>query len=106
LGKAVAYLNGHWDGLMGFCRHAGAPLDNNIVERMLKDVILIRKNGYFFKNSHGADVGSLLMSTIKTATQSAVNPFSYLQSLLEHRHELRSNVERWLPWNCQPALRI
>ena len=106
LGKAVAYLKTHWDGLMGFCRHAGAPLDNNIVERMLKDVILIRKNGYFFKNSHGADVGSLLMSTIKTATQSAVNPFSYLQSLLEHRHDLRRNVERWLPWNCQPALRI
>ena len=106
LGKAVQYLKTHWDGLMGFCRHAGAPLDNNIVKRFLKDVILIRKNAYFFKNSHGADVGSLLMSMIKTATQSGVNPFSYLQALVEHRQLLRQNVELWLPWNYPAALRI
>jgi transposase len=46
LGKAVQYLNRHWDGLMGFCRYLGAPLDNNIVERTLKDAILLRKNAY------------------------------------------------------------
>jgi hypothetical protein len=91
---------------MGFCRHAGAPLDNNAVERILKDVILIRKNAYFFKNSYGADVGSLLMSLIKTATQSVVNPFRYLQALVEHRQELRQNVGLWLPWNYHLALRI
>jgi hypothetical protein len=106
LGKAVQYVNTHWDGLMGFCRHAGAPLDNNAVERILKDVILIRKNAYFFKNSYGADVGSLLMSLIKTATQSVVNPFRYLQALVEHRQELRQNVGLWLPWNYHLALRI
>ncbi len=106
LGKAVEYLKKHWDGLMGFCRYPGAPLDNNVVERILKDVILVRKNAYFFKNSHGADVGSLLMSMIKTATQSGLNPFSYLQALLEHRHELRPNVALWLPWNWQPVFRI
>jgi hypothetical protein len=106
LGKAVAYLKTHWDGLMGFCRHLGAPLDNNPVERILKLPILLRKNAYFFKTSHGAAVGSLLMSMIKTATQSGVNPFSYLQALLEHRHELRRNVALWLPWNYHSVLRM
>ena len=106
LGKAVQYLKTHWHGLMGFCRHAGAPLDNNAVERALKLPILLRKNAYFFKNSHGAAVGSLLMSMIKTAAQSGVNPFSYLQSLVERRHELRPNLERWLPWNSDPVLRM
>jgi transposase len=83
----------------------GAPLDNNLVERILKLPILLRKNAYFFKTSHGAAVGSLLMSMIKTATQSGVNPFSYLQTLLEHRYELRRNVELWLPWNYHSVLR-
>ena len=106
LGKAVQYLNRHWEGLMGFCRYPGAPLDNNIVERILKDAILLRKNAYFFKNSHGANVGSLLMSLIKTATQAGANPFSYFEALLEHRHELRRNVELWLPWNYPAVLRI
>jgi hypothetical protein len=106
LGKAVEYLKRHWDGLMGFCRHVGAPLDNNLVERILKLPILLRKNAYFFKTSHGADVGSLLMSIIKTATQSGVNPFSYLQALLEHRQELRRNPGLWLPWNYHSVLRM
>jgi transposase len=106
LGKAVQYLKTHWDGLMGFCRYPGAPLDNNVVERILKDAILIRKNAYFFKTSHGANVGSLLMSMIKTATQAGVNPFSYLQALLDHRHELRPDAGLWLPWNYRSVLRI
>jgi transposase len=106
LGKAVQYLKTHWDGLMGFCRYPGAPLDNNVVERILKDAILVRKNAYFFKTSHGANVGSLLMSMIKTATQAGANPFSYFETLLEHRHELRRNVGLWLPWNYQSVLQI
>lgn len=106
LGKAAQYVMTHWDGLMGFCRHPGAPLDNNRVERILKDAILVRKNAYFFKTSHGANVGSLLMSMIKTATQAGANPFSYLKALLEHRHDLRRDAGLWLPWNYQSPLRI
>jgi len=99
LGKAVKYLKKHWDGLMGFCRHEGAPLDNNAVERALKLPIQNRKNSYFFKTSHGADVGCLLMSMIKTASQAGVSPFDYLQTLLLHRSVLRQSPGLWLPWN-------
>ena len=99
LGKAVKYMKKHWDGLMGFCRHEGAPLDNNPVERALKLPIQNRKNAYFFKTSHGADVGCLLMSMIKTASQAGVSPFAYLEALLRHRRELRQNPGLWLPWN-------
>ena len=36
LGKAISYLFRHWVKLTLFLRQAGAPLDNNIVERALK----------------------------------------------------------------------
>jgi transposase len=104
LGKAVKYLKNHWDGLMGFCRHEGAPIDNNRVERALKLPIQNRKNAYFFKTSHGADVGCLLMSMIKTASQAGMSPFAYLQALLLHRSVLRQNPGLWLPWNYQAQL--
>ena len=104
LGKAVQYLNKHWDGLTGFCKHLDAPLDSNIVERALKMVISNRKNSYFFKTSHGANVGCLLMSMIKTASQAAVSPFAYLEALLRHRRDLRQNPGLWLPWNYQAQL--
>jgi transposase len=106
LGKAVEYLKTHWEGLMGFCRYPGAPLDNNLAERILKQAIVVRKNSYFFKTSHGANVGSLLMSMIKTATQAGANPFSYLETLIGHRHQLRPDAGLWLPWNYRSVLRV
>jgi hypothetical protein len=47
LGKAISYLLRHWPELTLFLRQAGAPLDNNIAERMLKKAILHRKNALF-----------------------------------------------------------
>jgi hypothetical protein len=40
LGKAITYLLRHWRPLTLFLREAGAPLDNNIVERALKRAVL------------------------------------------------------------------
>jgi transposase len=42
LGQAISYLLKHGDKLTLFLRKAGAPLDNNIVERALKKAILHR----------------------------------------------------------------
>ena len=106
LGKAVKYLKKHWHGLMGFCRHEGAPLDNSAVERALKLPIQNRKNSYFFKTGHGADVGCLLMSMIKTASQAGASPFAYLEALLQHRSVLRQEPGLWLPWNYQAQLNL
>jgi hypothetical protein len=40
LGQAIGYLKRHWQPLTLFLRKAGAPLDNNIVERSLKRAVL------------------------------------------------------------------
>jgi hypothetical protein len=42
LGKAIRYLLRHWRGLTAFLREVNAPLDNNVVERALKRVVLHR----------------------------------------------------------------
>jgi Transposase IS66 family len=44
----------HWQKLTLFLRQAGAPLDNNICERALKMVVLLRKNALFYRTQHGA----------------------------------------------------
>jgi transposase len=43
LDKGIIYLLRHWRPLTTFLREAGAPLDNNIVERALKRAVLHRK---------------------------------------------------------------
>jgi hypothetical protein len=59
LGKAIQYMLRHWEPLTLFLREAGAPLDNNLVERALKKAILHRKNSLFYKTMKGAEWGSV-----------------------------------------------
>ena len=99
LGKAISYLLRHWTKLTLFLRQQGAPLDNNIVERILKKAILHRKNALFYKTMNGARVGDLFMSLIHTCELNKVNPFDYLTELLRHPAELTTRPAEWMPWN-------
>jgi transposase len=77
LGKAIKYTQKRWDQLTRFLEMPGAPLDNNAAERILKKVILSRKNSYFYKTARGAHVGDVYMSLIHTAELAKENPFDY-----------------------------
>lgn len=103
LGQAVKYLLKHWPQLLNCFQHEGAPLDNNLAERILKYLILGRKNSLFFKTRHGAEVGCLLLSLLATVLQNRGNPFVYLKTLLEQRDRLRPETARFLPWNFEPS---
>ena len=89
LGKAISYLLNHWTKLTLFLRQAGAPIDNNIVERALKKAILNRKNALFYKTLNGAGVGDLFMSLIHSCELNGANPFDYLTELLRHAEVLK-----------------
>lgn len=104
LGKAIQYMLRHWTELTLFLREVGAPLDNNIVERMLKKAILHRKNSLFYKTMNGAAVGDLFMSLIHTCELNGANPFDYLTELQRHAGELRENPSEWMPWNYRQTL--
>jgi transposase len=104
LGGAIAYMLKHWEKLTLFLRVPGAPLDNNICERILKKAILHRKNALFYKTAKGAHVGDVFMSLIYTCEFCGANPFDYLTELKRHAGELASNPQRWMPWNYRSML--
>jgi transposase len=104
LGKAFSYLLRHWAKLTLFLRQAGAPVDNNIVERALKMAIRNRKNALFYKTLNGARVGDLFMSLIHTCELNGVNPFDYLTELLRHPAALTAHPGDWMPWNYRATL--
>jgi len=105
LGKAINYALKRWDRLTRFISRAGAPLDNNLTERMLKRPIIHRKNSLFYKTEKGAAVGDLYMSLISTAKLADINPCVYLEALLQHPKEIAGDPESWLPWNYQETLK-
>ena len=55
LGKAIRYLLKYWKELTKFLSVAGAPLDNNICERLIKVMIRYRKNSMMFKTETGGE---------------------------------------------------
>jgi len=104
LGGAITYMQNHWDKLTLFLRQRGAPLDNNVAERMLKRAILHRKNSLFYKTENGAHVGDVFMSLIHTAELAGANPFDYLVALQRHRNDVTQAPGDWLPWAYQDTL--
>jgi transposase len=101
LGSAFKYVLKRWDKLTLFLRQAGAPLDNNICERILKTPIRHRDNSLFYKTMIGANVGDFFMSIIQTCRLCGKDPFDYLSTLRRHAGKLPDNPSAWMPWNYQ-----
>ena len=77
----------------------GAPLDNNVTERILKMSILHRKNSMFYRTARGAAVGDLFMSLIQTCRANQVNPFDYMLAALRNAKAVKMQPGLWMPWN-------
>jgi transposase len=103
LGDAIEYMTKHWDALTLFLRVPGAPLDNNLCERVLKKAILHRKTALFYKTLNGARVGDLFMSIIHTAELAKINVFDYLVALQRHHERVVQDPAAWMPWNYSSA---
>lgn len=104
LGDAIGYMQRHWDKLTLFLHVAGAPLDNNIVERGLKRAILHRKNSLFYKTANGALVGDTFMSLVHSAELCGSDPFDYLVAIQKHHDLLAADPAAWMPWSYRQAL--
>ncbi len=98
LGQAIAYMQNHWKTLTRFLQIAGAPLDNNLVERALKLFIRQRNNSLFYKSEYSAYIASVLTSLIATCIYAEVNVLEYFVALQEHRSEVFADPAAWLPW--------
>jgi len=101
LGAAIKYELKHWKELTLFLRMPGAPIDNNVCERILKTAIRHRDNSLFYKTLNGAKVGDFFMSVIQTCRLNGNNPFHYLTTIRRYIKDVHDNPALWMPWNYQ-----
>ena len=104
LGKAIKYLQRHWDKLTRFLSVAGAPLCNNVVERALKIAIRNRKSAMFYRTRYSAHIGGMLTSLIYTCNLEGENPHDYLVALQHYTSDVTDHPRQWMPWNYQARL--
>ena len=77
--KALEYMLKLWDGLTVFLRNPVVPIDNNHVERQMRDMVMGRKNHYGSKSKRGTEVAALFYSLIETARLRGEDPGNYLR---------------------------
>jgi len=80
-GEALKYLNNHWTELTKFVKNPFAPLDNNLVERVLRDPVMGRKNFQGYRTINGADVAMTLYTIIRSCKLVRLNPGLYMRSM-------------------------
>ncbi len=104
LGKALTYMCKHWHKLTKFLTVAGAPIDNNVVERALKIAIRNRKAAMFYRSCYSAAIGGMLTSVIYTCHLAGINAHHYLTVLQLYKTQVLAHAKNWLPWNYQFTL--
>jgi transposase len=100
-GEALKYIAKYWDGLNLFTSDGRIEIDNNPVERTIRPIALNRKNALFAGHEAGAQNWAMLASLIETCKLNAVEPHSYITSILTaivNGHK-QSDIEDLLPWN-------
>ena len=79
LGKALAYLDHHWQGLVRDCEDGCLEIDNNRCENALRPFVTGRKNWLFSDSVKGAQASANLYSLIETAKANKLEPYAYLR---------------------------
>lgn len=98
IGGDCQYILNHEPELRGFHTHEGAPLSNNLTERVILYLVLLRKNIHFFKTTTGAAIADTIFSIGLSAFLSGTNLFQYFRLATLNAEDVRKNPENWLPW--------
>ena len=96
LGKALHYLLEQWPYLVRYLEDGRLELSNNRAERSIKPFVMGRKNFLFCNTPGRARSSAVLYSLIETAKESDLDPYRYLQWVLERAPKLAQAAdETW-----------
>jgi hypothetical protein len=100
MAEAVNYTLKQWKELNVFATDGAVPIDNNIPERDVKQIVLNRRNSLFVGNERGGQTAAILSSLTSTCRRHSIDPQRYLTQLLTNLPATPiSQIEQWLPDN-------
>ena len=104
IGKTFYYLIGRYNKIYFYLQDGRLEIDNNLIENSIRPVALGRKN-YLFAGSHaGAEKAAMVYSLLGSCKLQNINPYDYLQDVLERLPEHPVNrLCELLPPNWKPA---
>ncbi|SIT13371.1 IS66 C-terminal element [Alicyclobacillus vulcanalis] len=86
-----------------FLEDGHLEIDNNRSERAIKPFVIGRKNWLFANTPRGARASAIAYSIVETAKENGLNPFAYLEYLLEKLPYMdtddKAAMTALLPWS-------
>jgi transposase len=83
IGKAIVYALNQWEALMRYTDDPRLNIDNNISERILRMVVLGRKNYLFAGSEAGARRAAIIYSLVASCKLHQIDPFAYFADVLK-----------------------
>ena len=99
LGKALRYTDNEWHRLIRYIDDGEIPIDNNRCENAIRPFVVGRKNWLFSNSQQGAREIAAIYSLIETAKHNGLEPYAYLQYVLEILPYGDTELEELLPYN-------
>ena len=96
--KALTYLKNQRSSLSLFLSVPVVPIHNNLSERALRVIALLRKNSLFAGHDEAAQSFARLLSLLATCQLHEVDPESWLADVLLSVHERGLVAQDLLPW--------
>ena len=82
LAEAIDYVLNRWDAFVRYTSDGRIPIDNNIIERLLRPVAIGRKNYLFFGSEKGGKTAATLYTLVQSARRNHVDVWPYLTDVL------------------------
>jgi len=96
-GEALRYIRNHWRALNVFVEDGRIPIDNNLVEQLMKQVALGRKAWLFVSNVVSGERSAKMMSLVSSARRHDLDSRLYIEDILRQLLEGSTDYERLLP---------
>ena len=82
LAEAIDYVLNRWDAFVRYTSDGRIPIDNNVIERLLRPVAIGRKNYLFFGSEKGGKTAATLYTLVQSARRNCVDVWPYLTDVL------------------------
>ena len=82
LAEAIDYVLNRWDAFARYTSDGRIPIDNNVIERLLRPVAIGRKNYLFFGSEKGGQTAATLYTLVQSARRNCVDVWPYLTDVL------------------------
>jgi len=100
LGKALAYLDRNWQGLVRYSDDGRLEIDSNRCENAVRPFETEHKNWLFSDAVQKARASANLFSLIETAKANGLEPYAYLRRVFTEIPAATTvgDIEALLPW--------